>query len=44
MPSTQLAYVASLMWQHVSTSQGHLEAGGKKYIKGNVHNCNYVHN
>ena len=25
------------MWQHVSTSKGDLQAGGIKYIKGNVY-------
>ena len=28
-----------LIWQHVSTSQGHLQAGSIKYVKGLVHNC-----
>jgi hypothetical protein len=35
MPSTQLVYVISLMWQHVSTSEGHLHASGIKHIEGN---------
>jgi hypothetical protein len=37
-PSTQLITVISLIWQHVSTSEGHLQASSKKYIKGIVYN------
>ena len=33
MRSTQLVYVTALMWQHVSISKGHLQAGGVTYIK-----------
>lgn len=33
VPSTQLVYVTSLMWQQVSTSKGHLQVCGIKYIK-----------
>jgi len=30
------------MWQRVSTSKGHLQGSGTKYIRGNAHNCDYV--
>ena len=33
MTSTQLVYVTALMWQHVSTSKGHLQADGVIYIR-----------
>ena len=33
MPSAQLLHVISLMWQVVSTSKCHLQAGGIKYLK-----------
>ena len=39
LPSTQLVNVMSLIWQHVSTSEGHLQASSIKYIKGIVYNC-----
>ena len=41
-PATQRVYGVSLLPQHVSTSRGHLQASGMKYIKGNIYNCNYV--
>jgi hypothetical protein len=28
-----------LIWQHVSTLEGHLQVGSIKYVKGLVHNC-----
>ena len=34
LPSTQLQSVMSSIWQHVSTSQGYLQASSIKYIKG----------
>ena len=33
VPSAQLVYVTSLMWQQVLTSKGHLQVCGIKYIK-----------
>jgi hypothetical protein len=39
LPLTQVVGVSSLMWQHVSTSEGHLQASSIKYVKWNVHNC-----
>jgi hypothetical protein len=42
MPSTQLLFVISLIWQHVLTSEGHLQANGIKYVKANAHNFNYA--
>lgn len=41
MPSTQLVPVIYLIWLQVSTSEGHLQTGGVKYIKENVYNRNY---
>jgi hypothetical protein len=38
LPSTQLVSVISLIWQHVSTSEGHLQASNTKYIKGILYN------
>jgi hypothetical protein len=40
--STQLVDVIPLMWQHVSTSKCHLQAGGIKYVKGILPICNVV--
>ena len=39
MPSTQLVSVMSVIWQHVSTSEGHLQASSINNIKGIVYNC-----
>jgi len=33
MPSTQLVSVISLIWQHVSASEGHFQAGSIKHMK-----------
>jgi len=38
MPSAQLGYVVLLIWQHLSTSKGHLQASDINYIKRNVYN------
>jgi hypothetical protein len=40
LPSTQLVSVISLIWQRVSTSEGHLQVSSIKYIKGIV--CCFV--
>ena len=40
MPSTQLVYIFNA--QHVSTSQGHLQATGIKCIKGNTGYTNVI--
>ena len=42
MPSRQLVYAMSVMWQHVSTSKGHRQGGGITCIRGNVYSFNYV--
>ena len=34
LPSTQLIRFTPLIWQHVSTSQGHLQVSAIKYLKG----------
>jgi hypothetical protein len=39
LPPTQLVSVVPLIWQHVSTSQGHLQASSIRYTKGIVYNC-----
>jgi hypothetical protein len=39
MRSAQLVSVMSLIWQHVSTLEGYLQASSIKYIKGIVYNC-----
>jgi hypothetical protein len=33
LPSTQLANVMSSIWQHILTSECHIQATGVKYIK-----------
>lgn len=42
MPSRQLVYAISLMWQHVSPSKARRQDGGIIYIRGNVYNFYYV--
>jgi hypothetical protein len=37
MPSRQLVYAVSVMWQHVSLSKGHRQDVGIIYIRGNVY-------
>jgi len=39
MPSAQIGSVMSLIWQHVSTAEGHLQAGSIKYIEGIMYSC-----
>jgi len=39
MPSAQPVHVISLIWHHVSTSEGHLQASSIKYIKGIMYSC-----
>jgi len=39
LPWTQSVSVTPLIWQHVSTSGGHLQASVIKHIKGIVYNC-----
>jgi len=39
LPWTKPISVTPLIWQHVSTSGGHLQASVIKYIKGIVCNC-----
>jgi hypothetical protein len=40
LPWTQPVIATPLIWQHVSTSGGHLQASVIKYIKGIV--CNFI--
>jgi hypothetical protein len=38
-PSTQIVNVLPLIWQHVSTSESHLQASSTKYTKEFCINC-----
>jgi hypothetical protein len=40
LPLTPPVSVKSLIWQHFSTSEGHLQGGSIKYIKGILYHCN----
>jgi hypothetical protein len=40
MSATQRVYFISLLPQCVSTSKGHIQDSGIKYIKGSIYSCN----